>query len=114
MSNITSNMYQRIILSISVGIPCPCCPPIRPPPAGSGTVGANGSHDLVNGDANPIPGTNLGNGAISTVPTSTLLANNSLSGQPDSPLTHTPASNCHRFSLNNESTAKGILGISIF
>ena len=63
----------------------------------------------MNGDSNPIPGTNLGNGAISTVPTSTLLANNSISGQPDSPLTHTPASNCHRFSLNNESTAKGSL-----
>ena len=99
-------LIRRIILSISVGIPCPCCPPIRPP--GSGTVGANGSHDAVNGDTNPIPPcTNLGNGAISTVPTSTLLANNSISGQPDSPLTHTPASNCHRFSLNNESTAKG-------
>ena len=98
-----------MILSISAGIPCPCCPPIRAPPPGSGTVGANGSHDVVNGDANMISGTNLGNGAISTVPTSTLLASNSISGQPESPLTHTPASNCHRFSLNNESTAKGTL-----
>ena len=102
-------MYQRIILSISVGIPCPCCPPIRPPPSGPGAVGSNVSHDLVNGDANQIPGTNLGNGTISTVPTSTLLAGNSTTGQSGSPLTHTPASNCHRFSLNNESSAKGNL-----
>ena len=102
-------MNYKIILSVSVGIPCPCCPPIRPSPAGSGAVGANGSHDVVNGDANPIPGTCLRNGAISTVPTSTLLADTSITGQPDSPLTHTPGSNCPRFSLNNESNAKGTL-----